>query len=82
MVGKELEMALKHDYNVVLSDIRMPTLDGLGLYRVLQQKRPKMINKLAFITGDTLAAEIHSFIADTRLPYLENRSCQMTYCAC
>ena len=66
-----LEMALKHDYNVVLSDIRMPNLDGLGLYRVLQQKRPKMINKLAFITGDTLAAEIHSFIADTRLPYLE-----------
>ena len=64
-------MALKHDYNIVLSDIRMPNLDGLGLYRVLQQKRPKMINKLAFITGDTLAAEIHSFIADTRLPYLE-----------
>ena len=26
---------------------------------------------MAFITGDTLAAEIQSFIADTRLPYLE-----------
>ena len=66
-----LEMALKHDYNIVLSDIRMPYLDGLGLYQALQRKRPKMIKRLAFITGDTLAAEIQSFIADTRLPYLE-----------
>jgi CheY-like chemotaxis protein len=66
-----LEMTLKHDYNVVLSDIRMPNLDGLGLYQALQRKRPKMINKLAFITGDTLAAEIQAFIADTRSPYLE-----------
>lgn len=66
-----LEMTLKHDYNIVLSDIRMPHLDGLGLYQALQRKRPKMISKLAFITGDTLAAEIQSFIADTRLPYLE-----------
>jgi PAS domain S-box-containing protein len=66
-----LEMALKHDYNVILSDFRMPYLDGLGLYQALQRKRPKMINRLAFITGDTLAAEIQSFIADTRLPYLE-----------
>ena len=66
-----LEMALKHDYNVVLSDFRMPYLDGLGLYQALQRKRPKMIKRLAFITGDTLAAEIQSFIADTRLPYLE-----------
>lgn len=64
-------MALKHNYNVVLSDIRMPNLDGLGLYQALQRKRPKMIKRLAFITGDTLAAEIQSFIADTRLPYLE-----------
>jgi PAS domain S-box-containing protein len=66
-----LEMALKHDYNVILSDFRMPYLDGLGLYQALQRKRPTMINRLAFITGDTLAAEIQSFIADTRLPYLE-----------
>ena len=66
-----LERAMNSDYNVVLSDFRMPYLDGLGLYQALQRKRPTMINRLAFITGDTLAAEIQSFIADTRLPYLE-----------
>jgi PAS domain S-box-containing protein len=69
--SRGLEMALKHDYNVILSDFRMPSLDGLGLYEALQRKRPKMIERLGFITGDTLAAEIQSFIADTRLPFLE-----------
>jgi len=66
-----LEMTLKHDYNVILSDFRMPSLDGLGLYQALQRNRPKMTERLGFITGDTLAAEIQSFIADTRLPFLE-----------
>ena len=33
-----------YDYNVILSDFRMPYLDGLGLYQALQRKRPKMIN--------------------------------------
>jgi CheY-like chemotaxis protein len=66
-----LEMTSKHDYNVILSDFRMPSLDGLGLYQALQRKQPRMTERLGFITGDTLAADIQSFIADTRLPFLE-----------
>ena len=66
-----LERALNSDYNVILSDIRMPHLDGIGFYHALQRKRPDMIDRLAFITGDTLGAEIQSFIAETGSPCLE-----------
>ena len=66
-----LERALHSDYNVILSDIRMPHLDGIGFYHALQRKRPDMIDRLAFITGDTLGAEIQSFIAETGSPCLE-----------
>ena len=66
-----LERALNSNYNVILSDIRMPHLDGIGFYHALQRKRPDMIDRLAFITGDTLGAEIQSFIAETGSPCLE-----------
>ncbi|MDP9137361.1 MAG: PAS domain-containing protein [Pseudomonadota bacterium] len=66
-----LESALRGDYDCILSDIRLPGLDGLGLYRALRRKRPSLIDRLAFITGDTLSTEIQSFLAETRSPFLE-----------
>jgi CheY-like chemotaxis protein len=55
----------------VLSDLRMPVLDGPGLYRALAQGHVEMIRRLAFITGDSLSAEIQSFLRDTKVPCLE-----------
>ena len=66
-----LDRALNADYDVILSDLRMPSLDGIGLYRALSRKRPEVVRKLAFITGDTLASEIQSFIAETQSVCLE-----------
>src|SRR5262245_46178794 len=38
---------------------------------VLQRERPDMVERLAFITGDTLSMEIQSFLNQTNVPYLE-----------
>jgi len=46
-------------------------LDGPGLYRALQRDRPDMVERLAFITGDTLSMEVQSFLNQTNVPYLE-----------
>jgi PAS domain S-box-containing protein len=66
-----LERALSSSYDLILSDMRMPVLDGPGLYRALQRERPDMVERLAFITGDTLSMEIQSFLNQTSVPYLE-----------
>ena len=46
-----LECIARHAYDLVLSDLRMPGLDGLGLYRELEQSRPELVRRFVFITG-------------------------------
>jgi two-component system NtrC family sensor kinase len=66
-----LERALESDYDFILSDIRLPGLDGLAFYKALRLSRPGLIDRLAFITGDTLSPEVQSFLARTGSPFLE-----------
>ncbi len=57
--------------DLLISDIRMPGLDGPGLYRALEQLRPGLTSRLLFVTGDTLAPEIDRFIGETGAPVIE-----------
>jgi CheY-like chemotaxis protein len=70
--GQEaLDRIARHEYDLVISDLRMPVLDGPGLYHALVQGHPEMIGRLAFITGDSLSPEIQAFLRDTKVPCLE-----------
>jgi DNA-binding NtrC family response regulator len=46
---KGIEMALKNDYDIVLTDIRMPGVGGLIVLRDIKRARPKM--PVIIITG-------------------------------
>ncbi len=52
-----LEKLRERTYDLLLSDLRMPELDGMGLYEALAQHYPHLIPRLIFLTGDTLNAE-------------------------
>jgi CheY-like chemotaxis protein len=49
----------------------MPLLDGPTLYEALRRERPQMLDRMAFVTGDALSPEIHSFLTQTGVVYLE-----------
>jgi PAS domain S-box-containing protein len=66
-----MEMIDKHRYDVILSDIRMPQMDGPGFYRTLSDQRPELISGLAFITGDTMSPKVKEFLDASERPYLE-----------
>jgi PAS domain S-box-containing protein len=57
--------------DLLISDIRMPGLDGPGLYRALGGIRPGLTNRVLFVTGDTLAPEIDRFISETGAAVIE-----------
>lgn len=57
--------------DAILSDLRMPGIDGAGLYRALAIRRPELLDRLAFITGDSLGADLQSFLAESGAPRLE-----------
>ncbi|MBI3706475.1 MAG: PAS-domain containing protein [Proteobacteria bacterium] len=58
-------------YDLILSDLRMPVLDGPGLYRAVAKEHPKMLDRLVFITGDTLAPHVTTFLIETRVACIE-----------
>ena len=60
-----------HPYDLILSDIRMPVLDGPGLYRALEARWPELLDRIAFLTGDTLGPGASRFLAETGVPCIE-----------
>ncbi len=53
------------DYSVILTDLRMPGIDGQKLYKWIKENRPGLETKVVFTTGDTYDPEINSFIKST-----------------
>lgn len=60
----------KRTYDLILSDLRMPQLDGLGLYRAIQERRPDLLRRFVFITGTSEHADYQGFIDDVKAPIL------------
>jgi len=69
--GQEaLEKIAACSYDAILSDLRMPELDGVGLYRVLDQQHPGLLPRIAFVSGTTEPVEYASFLEETGVPVL------------
>jgi two-component system NtrC family sensor kinase len=63
-----LEKLGEQAYDLIVSDLRMPVLDGPGLYRELEQQYPELCRRVIFITGDTLNLELKAFLERTAVP--------------
>ena len=59
------------NFDMILSDVRMPDVDGLALHAWISRERPELLPRLAFITGDTLSGTASDFLAKCGRPFLE-----------
>ena len=66
-----LEKIEAEDYDLIFSDLRMPELDGVGLYRELERRQPDLLRRLIVITGTSVHPDYESFLAETHVPFLE-----------
>ena len=55
----------ERQYDLILCDLRMPELDGPGLYRALGFHAPHLLPRFIFLTGDTLNPEAQAFFNQT-----------------
>lgn len=59
------------DFDVVLSDVRMPQVDGPALYQWIKTHRPQLAARIGFLTGDTLGAQAGRFLSEAGVPFSE-----------
>jgi PAS domain S-box-containing protein len=57
-------MAVEH-YDVILTDVRMPDLDGRALYQEIERRWPGRGARVVFVTGDTLASTLREFVSES-----------------
>jgi len=58
-------------YDVILSDLRMPGMDGPAFFAWLEAEWPALARRVAFVTGDALGAAAADFLARAGRPVLE-----------
>ena len=70
--GRKALLRLQSErFDVVVSDLRMPDLDGPSLVAALRERHPELARRVVLITGDALGAELNEAIRDADLPVLE-----------
>jgi two-component system NtrC family sensor kinase len=66
-----LERLTAERFDVILTDIRMPDLDGRALYQEIKRRWPERVRSVVFVTGDTLASTLCEFAAESGRPVIE-----------
>lgn len=65
-----LEKVQGRRYDLILTDLHMPEMDGAGLYRELTRQQTYPLPKIIFLTGTAGTSEAHRLVRETGLPLL------------
>ncbi len=55
----------------IITDIRMPAIDGKKFYKQIQKHRPEFIRKTAFVTGSSIDEDTKEFLKQTGRSVIE-----------
>jgi PAS domain S-box-containing protein len=54
-------------YDVVITDIHMPQMNGIELYRQILQERPELDGRVVLVTGDLVNGETAKFLSEVNV---------------
>ena len=60
----------KSDYDLVITDLRMPDIDGQMLSEKAEALRQGVSRRFIYLTGDTLSPLAHEFLIKGKRPHL------------
>ncbi|MCX8044456.1 MAG: response regulator [Desulfobacterota bacterium] len=58
------------DYDLIISDVEMPDLNGIELYKLVNIHKPYLLAKFIFATGDCLGGSYRNFFSTITCPVL------------
>ena len=65
-----LELLERESFDLVVSDTKMPVLDGERFYGEVARRFPALRRRVIFVTGDALSREKRQFLESTGAPFL------------
>jgi len=69
--GEEaLSLASSEQFDLIISDLRMPRYGGREFYEELTRRNPAVAARLIFSTGDTVRGDTLAFLETLDRPYL------------
>ena len=66
-----LELLDAARFDALLSDLRMPEMDGPALWNAVVERHPRLSRRMVFVTGDTLSADARQFLPSSGCSSLE-----------
>jgi len=65
-----LEQLARESFDVVLSDFRMPEMNGKAFHGRVKATNPSLAKRIIFLTGDTVSEETQLFLKETGNPHI------------
>ena len=65
-----LQKLERQRYDLIITDLHMPKLDGSGFYRELGRRKLHSLKRIIFLTGTTGASDEHRFVQESGVPVL------------
>ncbi|MDI6789473.1 MAG: response regulator [Thermodesulfobacteriota bacterium] len=65
-----LKVMANKEFDLIISDIKMPGMDGMEFFKWIEANKPLYKRKIVFTTGITFDAEVHAFLESTKNSYL------------
>jgi PAS domain S-box-containing protein len=66
-----LELLEEARFDAIVSDVRMPDIDGAALWRTVRELHPVLARRMLFVTGDTLSLEARQVLEISGCPSLD-----------
>ncbi len=60
----------EYSWELIISDLRMPVMNGMEFYEEAVRRNPSLKNRFMFITGDTYDYQVKEFLERNKVTYL------------
>ncbi|MFH1031950.1 MAG: response regulator [Chloroflexota bacterium] len=64
------QMLAEEQYDLLLFDLKTPTMNGKELYQWIKEQHPEIANRVIFTTGDIAGGDTQTFLEQTGRPFL------------
>ena len=68
--AEALELIEKENFDLVISDYRMPGMNGRQFYEQAVKQRPLLARRIIFLTGDVVNEETLAFVSSIGNPHI------------